>query len=57
MKQNKVIIENRLSTEPKMFTLEGGGRDCNHFHNTLRLFGVLPNFPSTTSETMHDYYL
>ena len=24
----------------------------NHFHNTLRLFDVLPNFPFTTSETM-----
>ena len=57
MKQNKLIIETRSSTEPKMFTLEGGWRDCNHFHNILRLFGVLPNFPSTTSETMHDYYL
>ena len=24
----------------------------NHFHNILRLFDVLPNFPFTTSETM-----
>ena len=23
---------------------------CNHFHNILRLFYVLPNFPFTTSE-------
>ena len=30
---------------------------CNHFHNILRLFDVLPNFPFSTSETMHDYYL
>ena len=30
---------------------------CNHFHNSLRLFDVLPNFPFTTSETMDDYYL
>ena len=30
---------------------------CNHFHNILRLFGVLPNFPFTSSETMRDYYL
>ena len=29
----------------------------NHFHNILRLFNVLPNFPFTTSETMGDYYL
>ena len=29
----------------------------NHFYNILRLFGVLPNFPFTTSETMSDYYL
>ena len=29
----------------------------NQIHNILRLFDVLPNFPSTTSETMGDYYL
>ena len=29
----------------------------NYFHNILRLFDVLPNFPFTTSETMGDYYL
>ena len=29
----------------------------NHFHNILRLFDVLSNFPFTTSETMGDYYL
>ena len=29
----------------------------NHFHNILRLFDVLPNFPFTTSEAMCDYYL
>ena len=27
----------------------------NQFHNVLRLFGVLPIFPFTTSETMCDY--
>ena len=27
----------------------------NQFHNILRLFDVLPNFPFTTSETMGDY--
>ena len=29
----------------------------NHFHNILRLFDVLPNFPFTKIETMRDYYL
>ena len=29
----------------------------NHFHNILRLFNVLRNFPFTTSETMRNYYL
>ena len=29
----------------------------NHFHNILRLFDVLSNFPYTPSETMLDYYL
>ena len=29
----------------------------NDFHNILRLFDVLPNFPFTISETMRDYYL
>ena len=29
----------------------------NQFHNILRLFDLLPNFPSTTSEMMDDYYL
>ena len=29
----------------------------NHFHNNLRLFDVLSDFPFTTSKTMLDYYL
>ena len=29
----------------------------NHFHNILRLVHVLPNFPLTTGESMHDFYL
>ena len=29
----------------------------NQFHNILRLFDVLPNFPFTTSGMMGDYYL
>ena len=28
----------------------------NHFYNTLRLFGVLPYFPFTASETICNYY-
>ena len=28
-----------------------------HFHDILRLFDALPNFPFPTSETMRDYYL
>ena len=31
--------------------------DHNQFHNILRLFDVLPNFPFTTCETMGNYYL
>ena len=29
----------------------------NQFHNILRLFDALPNFPFATSEIMGDYYL
>ena len=29
----------------------------NDFHNILRLFDILPNFPFTTSQTIRDYYL
>ena len=29
----------------------------NHFHNILRHFDVLTNFPFTTSETMREYFL
>ena len=28
---------------------------CNHFNNILRLFHVLPSFPFTTNETIHNY--
>ena len=34
-----------------------GLQSYNHFHNILRLFGILPNFLFTASETMRDYYL
>ena len=29
----------------------------NHFHNILRLFHVLPNFPFPNSQTIPNYYL
>ena len=29
----------------------------NHFHNILRLFGVLPNCSVSASETMRGYYI
>ena len=32
-----------------------GFQTYNHFHNILRLFYILPNFPFTTSETKRDY--
>ena len=32
-------------------------QNSNQLHNIFRLFDVLPNFPFTTSETMHNYYL
>ena len=31
--------------------------DYNYFHNILRLFVVLPNFPFTTNETIRDYFM
>ena len=30
---------------------------CNQFHNILRLFNVLPNFPLTTSEAVGEDYV
>ena len=32
-----------------------GIRNYSHFHNNLRHFDVLPNFPFTTSETKRNY--
>ena len=29
--------------------------DYNYGHKIMRIFGVLPNFPFTTSETKPDY--
>ena len=44
------FIEDILHPFPQVVTY-------THFHNILRLFDGLPNFPFTTSETMRDYYL
>ena len=40
-----------------IFTIFVSTSIYDHFHNILRLFDVLPNFPFTTSETMGDHYL
>ena len=44
-----------LKTQICQFQLKLG--TYNHFHDILRLFDVLLNFPFTTSETIGDYYL
>ena len=44
---------NNLCTPLNSFVI----RSYNYFHNILRHFDVLRNFPFTTSETIHDYYL
>ena len=46
-----------LRLEPSDLTIRPLLQIHNQFHNSLRLFDVLPNFPFTTSETMGDYYL
>ena len=38
-------------------TIQNTSNFWNHFHNILRLFNVLPNFPFTTSEAMSNNYL
>ena len=52
--------------KPNVFLYLSYNRDLSHtlhllfynqFHNILRLFHDLPDFPFTTSETMCDYYL
>ena len=47
--------------QKELFTLDmfpkNKKTNYNHFHNILKLFDVLPNFPFTTSETMGDYCL
>ena len=51
MERGSVIYFIFLPTMPSVFGL------YDQFHNILRLFDVLLNFPFTTSETMGDYYL
>ena len=48
------LAEAMQTTHPASFIAEF---KHNHFHNILKLFNVLPNFPLITSETMSDYYL
>ena len=43
-------INNGLLVE----SLDQEVQPVNYFHNILRLFDALPNFPFTTSETMLD---
>ena len=43
-----VVVESKVLYEIKSY---------NHFHNILRLFDVLTNFPFIASETIHNYYL
>ena len=56
------IVENQHEFVTNLYRCEFSSKESkfqsyNHFHNILRLFGVLPNFPFTISETMCDYYL
>ena len=56
------IVENQHEFVTNFYGCELSSQESkfqsyNDFHNILRLFGVLPNFPFTTSETMCDYYL
>ena len=55
--KNKNIFESNIANPVRYPSLTRFYRTFNHFHNILRLFDVLPNFPFTTSETMRDYHL
>ena len=54
-----------IESTMKIWKLRGNAKLLNSFcfrkyndsHNILRLFDVLPNFPFTTNEAMHNYYL
>ena len=52
---NKQGPVNKFGFKEVSFYLANPNSACNHFHNILRLFDVLPNFPFTKSETMRDY--
>ena len=53
---NDVLNMSRQQSRIKK-TKNTNSKNNNHFQNILRLFDVLPIFPSTASETMGDYYL
>ena len=50
------LIKGLLSLHKNVCIVELLG-NYNNFHNILRRFDVLPNFPFTASEKMCDYYL
>ena len=52
-----VLNTGSFDWEPSDLTIRPLLQIHNQFHNSLRLFDVLQNFPFTTSETMGDYYL
>ena len=52
--ENAAFIFESYNKELKSFGYFNIFRTYNHFHNILRLFGVLPSFPFITSETMRD---
>ena len=47
--------DNLTVTLVSFFVPEFGNQIYNHFLNILRLFDVLPNFPSVASEKKRDY--
>ena len=49
--------QNLKDFQDQIWTLVKRSENYNQFHNILRLFDVLPNFPFTASEMMGDYYL
>ena len=51
------ILFSILKISLSLYTILKTLLSYNQFHNILRLFDVLPNFPFTTSETMGDWYL
>ena len=58
---NSIHSSSRINSEQtdveKVTEKARGNVANNHFHNILRIFDVLSNFPFTTNETMCNYYL